>query len=64
MTAYRRYRCPGCSYVFDERTGDAHEGFKPGTRWEAVPDDWACPQCAVREKPDFEPLPAGENPVP
>jgi rubredoxin len=51
---FRRYRCPGCGFVFDEVQGCRHEGFPPGTRWEAVPSDWACPQCAVREKPDFE----------
>ncbi|MGQ0699047.1 MAG: rubredoxin [Panacagrimonas sp.] len=61
MTVYRRYRCPGCSYVFDEQQGDAHEGFAPGTRWEMVPEDWACPDCAVREKPDFEELPAADG---
>jgi rubredoxin len=36
-----------------ERRGDPHEGFPPGTRWSAIPEDWACPDCAVREKPDF-----------
>lgn len=50
-----RYQCPGCGYVYDERQGDVHEGFPPGTPWSRIPDDWACPQCAVREKPDFEP---------
>ena len=50
----RRYRCPGCAYVYDEARGCTREGFAPGTRWEAVPEDWACPQCAVREKPDFD----------
>ncbi|MGQ3056971.1 MAG: rubredoxin [Nevskia sp.] len=53
MAAYRRYVCPGCGYRYDEQRGDPHEGFPPGTRWEQVPDDWACPACAVREKPDF-----------
>lgn len=47
------YRCPGCAYVYDEDKGDEHEGFRPGTPWANVPDDWACPDCAVREKPDF-----------
>lgn len=49
----RRYRCPGCGYVYDEQLGDAHEGFVPGTSWAQVPDDWACPDCAVRDKADF-----------
>ena len=30
------------------------EGFPAGTRWEQIPDDWCCPDCAVREKVDFE----------
>ena len=51
-----RYRCPGCGHVYDEAEGDVREGFPPGTRWAAIPDDWACPDCAVREKPDFEPV--------
>jgi rubredoxin len=25
-----------------------------GTRWDDLPEDWGCPDCAVREKPDFE----------
>lgn len=49
-----RYQCPGCGYVYDERQGDPHEGFAPGTPWSQVPDNWACPDCAVREKPDFK----------
>ena len=49
-----RYVCPGCGYVYDEQAGDEHEGFDPGTSWSDVPDDWACPDCGVREKVDFE----------
>lgn len=47
------YQCPGCGHIYDEQRGDAHEGFPPGTRWEQVPADWSCPDCAVRDKPDF-----------
>ena len=50
-----RYACPGCGYTYDEQAGDAREGFGPGTAWAEVPDDWACPDCGVREKVDFEP---------
>jgi rubredoxin len=53
-TSFRRFRCPGCAYVYDEAQGNSREGFAPGTSWDGVPEDWACPQCAVREKPDFE----------
>ena len=47
--------CPGCGYIYDEADGDPREGFPPGTAWAEVPDDWPCPECAVREKPDFQP---------
>ena len=50
-----RWTCPGCGYVYDEATGHPREGLPAGTRWDDVPDDWFCPDCGVREKPDFEP---------
>jgi rubredoxin len=49
-----RWRCPGCGYLYDEQTGHPHEGFPPGTPFAAIPDDWACPDCGVRDKVDFE----------
>ncbi|TXS95306.1 rubredoxin [Parahaliea maris] len=52
-----RYRCPGCDYVYDEAQGDEHEGYPPGTPFDQLPDDFTCPDCSVREKSDFEPLP-------
>jgi rubredoxin len=48
-----KYRCPGCGYVYDEAKGHPREGYPAGTRWEDLPHDFACPDCAVREKPDF-----------
>lgn len=56
-----RYQCPGCGFVYDEATGCPHEGFPPGTPWSAVTADWACPDCAVREKVDFEPVAANDE---
>ncbi|WP_084435930.1 rubredoxin [Aldersonia kunmingensis] len=53
------YRCPVCEYVYTEAKGEPHEGFPPGTSWGDVPEGWCCPDCGVREKPDFEPVPAG-----
>jgi rubredoxin len=46
-------QCPECSYVYDEIAGNPREGFPPGTPWAAVPNDWNCPDCAVRDKLDF-----------
>ncbi|XGU19869.1 rubredoxin [Rhodococcus sp. 3Y1] len=51
------YRCPVCEYVYDESKG-APRRVSGGTPWDAVPDDWCCPDCGVREKLDFEPMPA------
>jgi alkane 1-monooxygenase len=52
----RRFRCPGCGYVYDERIGHSREGFAAGTSWSMVPNDWHCPDCGVRDKVDFVPL--------
>ncbi len=49
-----QYICPGCSYTYDENTGDEHQGYPAGTAFDGLPDDFACPQCFVREKEDFE----------
>lgn len=51
----RVHRCPGCDYVFDEQIGDLREGFPPGTTWAAIPAEWCCPDCGVRDKADFVP---------
>jgi rubredoxin len=54
--AFAKYRCPGCGHIYDEARGNPREGFPPGTRWDTVPSDWTCPDCAVRDKADFTPL--------
>jgi alkane 1-monooxygenase len=51
-----RYQCSDCGYIYDEAQGCPHEGFRPGTPWSQIPEHWPCPDCAVREKPDFIPL--------
>ncbi|ERF86597.1 MAG: hypothetical protein C207_00092 [Bradyrhizobium sp. DFCI-1] len=56
-----KYQCPGCKYTYDETLGHPHEGFPAGTAWANVPDEWACPDCAVRDKVDFELI--GEAPA-
>lgn len=48
------YACPECGHTYDETTGNPREGFPPGTPFSAVPDDWTCPDCGVRDKVDFE----------
>lgn len=57
-TGATRYACTDCGYIYDEAEGCPREGYAPGTPWAALPDDWPCPDCAVREKPDFKPAKA------
>jgi rubredoxin-NAD+ reductase len=52
--AWRRFICRACGLVYDEAQGDPDSGLAPGTRFEDIPDDWACPLCGVG-KADFEP---------
>ena len=44
--------------IYDEAARLPNEGIKPGTPWEALPEDWACPECGV-SKADFEMMEAG-----
>lgn len=53
LDADARFQCPNCAYIYDPRQGCPHEGYPAGTRWTSLPMQWPCPQCAVREKPDF-----------
>ena len=55
-----KYRCPGCDDTYDEQQGDTHEGYPPGTLFASLPEEFTCPDCAVRDKPDFIPLGSGE----
>lgn len=54
---WMQYICHACGYIYDEETGDPDGGLAAGTRFEDIPDDWACPLCGVT-KADFEPYSA------
>ena len=41
------YVCTVCGYVYDPEIGDPDNGIAPGTPWEAVPDDYICPECGL-----------------
>ena len=55
MSQARKYRCAVCSHVYDPAEGDPDTGIPPGTPFEALPADWACPECGAT-KADFEPM--------
>ncbi len=37
--------CRICWHVYDPALGDALGQVAPRTPFEAIPDDWRCPQC-------------------
>ncbi|MEU5879954.1 rubredoxin [Spirillospora sp. NPDC047279] len=50
---YKVWECQVCGFVYDEAEGWPDEDIAAGTRWEDIPDDWACPDCGAA-KADFE----------
>lgn len=42
-----RYVCSVCGYVYDEEAGDPDNGISPGTKFDALPEDWLCPVCGA-----------------
>lgn len=54
VKAWALYICRACGLIYDEGKGDTDSGLAAGTRFEDIPDDWACPLCGVT-KADFEP---------
>jgi rubredoxin len=51
----KRYRCTVCDLIYDPAVGDPDSGVAPGTPFEQLPPDWACPECGAG-KADFEPM--------
>ena len=49
----KKWKCVICGFNYDEAMGLPGEGIPPGTRWEDIPGDWACPDCGA-QKSDFE----------
>ncbi|MET3694071.1 FAD-dependent oxidoreductase [Methylobacterium goesingense] len=51
---WKQFLCRACGLIYDEGEGDPDSGLAPGTRFEDIAEDWACPICGVT-KSDFEP---------
>ncbi len=49
----KRYLCLICGLIYDESAGWPDDGIEPGTKWEDVPENWACPDCGAG-KEDFD----------
>jgi len=44
-----------CGYIYDPEKGDSADGVSPETKFEDLPDNWACPECEL-SKDQFEKL--------
>jgi flavin reductase (DIM6/NTAB) family NADH-FMN oxidoreductase RutF/rubredoxin len=42
-----KYKCSVCGYIYDPEKGDPDEGISPGTSFEEIREDWACPICGA-----------------
>jgi rubredoxin len=51
--ASAQYQCSICGYVYEPEKGDPDGGIAPGTPFEDLPADWACPICGAG-KDQFE----------
>ncbi|MGE5551288.1 MAG: rubredoxin [Bacteroidota bacterium] len=47
MSRYDLWQCSVCGYIYDPAKGDPDAGVKPGTPFENLPADWACPDCGA-----------------
>ncbi|BAI62829.1 rubredoxin [Methanocella paludicola SANAE] len=48
-----KWQCIPCGYIYDPAKGDPDGGVEPGTPFESLPEDWACPVCGA-SKDQFE----------
>ncbi|QAT49817.1 acyl-CoA dehydrogenase [Caproiciproducens sp. NJN-50] len=49
---WKHYVCNGCGYEYDPAVGDPESDIQPGTLFEALPEEWICPECG-EEKENF-----------
>ncbi len=49
----KKYVCTVCGWEYDETEGYPEGDIAPGTAFEDLPEDFACPLCGVG-KEDFE----------
>lgn len=42
-----KWECMVCGYIYDPAKGDPSRGIPPGTLFEALPEDWSCPDCGA-----------------
>jgi rubredoxin len=50
VTSTTAYQCLNCLTIYDERYGDIESGISPGTKFESLPEDYACHVCNSPKK--------------
>lgn len=43
--SWKLYMCNGCGYEYNPAVGDPEGDVRPGTLFEALPEEWICPDC-------------------
>lgn len=43
----KQFTCDACGWVYGEAEGVPEMGIAPGTPFEDLPEDFACPLCGV-----------------
>ena len=46
---FKEYECPICGWVYSEKDGLPSEGIPAGTKFEDLPEHFACPICGVNK---------------
>lgn len=49
-----KFQCSICSAVFNEDDGIPENCIAPGTKWQDISDDFACPLCGVPKSAFYE----------
>ena len=51
----QNYICDVCGWIYEVEKGVPELGIQPGTSFEALPEDFLCPECGVG-KSNFSPV--------
>lgn len=41
------YLCIPCGFLYEEESGLPERDIPSGTSWDAIPEDWRCPECGA-----------------
>lgn len=50
IPTWKRFVCGGCGYEYDPANGDDESDILPGTLFDALPEEWICPDCGEEKE--------------